>query len=35
MVSVVVIVATQLVSDLLYALLNPRFQLTASRMVPA
>ena len=35
MVSVLVIVSTQLVSDLLYALLNPRFQLTASRTAVA
>jgi peptide/nickel transport system permease protein len=35
MVSVIVIVATQLISDLLYALLNPRFQLAAPRAAVA
>ncbi|MFI4982351.1 MAG: ABC transporter permease [Nevskiales bacterium] len=35
MVSVIVIVATQLFSDLLYALLNPRFQLTSTRVAVA
>jgi len=35
MVSVIVIVATQFFSDLLYALLNPRIQLTAPRTAVA
>jgi peptide/nickel transport system permease protein len=35
MVSVLVIVATQLIADLLYALLNPRFQLTMPRTAVA
>ncbi len=35
MVSVLVIVTTQLISDLLYALLNPRFQLTSTRVAVA
>jgi peptide/nickel transport system permease protein len=35
MVSVIVIVATQFLSDLLYALLNPRIQLTSTRVAVA
>ena len=35
MVSVIVIVTTQLVADLLYAVVNPRFQLTSTRVAVA